>query len=130
VEPVKPRLDQPEVQHTYIRKKLIQQCQVKVQKGQENIIDNVEAEMDLDVGQSTQNTSEDIGIQCELGSEIYHAYSNLFEDEGGDESVHSAQLSEVQSICSDTETDALRFPARKRLRRASVISSITFAISF
>jgi hypothetical protein len=57
VEPVKPRLDQPEVQHTYIRKKLIQQCQVKVQKGQENIIDNVEAEMDLDVGQSTQNTT-------------------------------------------------------------------------
>jgi hypothetical protein len=32
-------------------------------KGQENIIDNVEAEMDLDVGQSTQNTSANLDLK-------------------------------------------------------------------
>jgi hypothetical protein len=63
---------------------------------------------------------EDIGVQCELGSEVYYKYSNLFEDESGDESVHSAQLSEVHSTCSDVEKDALKSPARKRRRRASV----------
>jgi hypothetical protein len=65
---------------------------------------------------------EDIGVQCELGSEGYYKCSNLFEDESGDESVHSAQLSEVHSTCSDVEKDALKSPARKRRRRASVIT--------
>jgi hypothetical protein len=75
---VKPRLDQPEVQHTYIRKKnLFNNAKLRYKKGKK-IIDNVEVEMDLDVGQSTQNTSEDIGIQCELGSEIYSRVNEGF----------------------------------------------------
>jgi hypothetical protein len=107
---------------TYIRKKLIQECQAEVQKVQENVLNNIEAAADLDLGQSIQNTREDIGVQCELGSEVYYKYSNLFEDESGDESVHSAQLSKVHSTCSDVEKDALKSPARKQRRRASVIT--------
>jgi hypothetical protein len=65
----------------------------------------------LDLGQSIQNTREDIGVQCELGSEVYYKYSNLFENESGDESVHSAQLSEVHRTCCDVEKDALKSPS-------------------
>jgi hypothetical protein len=45
------------------------------------------------------------------------------------ETVHSAELSEVHSTCSDVEKDALKSPARKRRRRASVISSHQSLIS-
>ncbi|CAG9760342.1 unnamed protein product [Ceutorhynchus assimilis] len=56
-----------------------------------------------------QVITEEIGIQCELGEEVYHKYSMLFENDSDSTSIHSSELTfpssdtEKQSISETSE---------------------------
>lgn len=45
--------------------------------------------------------AEKVGIQCELGSEVYYKYSHLYDSDSSDKSAHSGDFSKAESTESE-----------------------------
>lgn len=100
---------------TYLRKKLVSESVGELVEEQQFASEpNVSSEpVDTAVtcGNIEVRLSEDIGVQCELGSEVLYKYSTLFENDTDDESVHSSELN-LQANESETELLDIR-PLKK-----------------
>lgn len=91
---------------TYIRKKLVSELaseHVEEQQcASEPDVSSHPMDTDVSYGNIEARMSEDIGVQCELGSEIYYKYSALYENDTDDESINSSELS-LQTSDSENE---------------------------
>ncbi|KAF5296224.1 hypothetical protein FQR65_LT19837 [Abscondita terminalis] len=100
----------------YIRKKIIREVQDEVEREEINkTLNNSEMEVDL---ATEERKFDDIGVQCELGSETFYKYSYLFESEGSDESVHFSDLL-TDDDSSDSEYDKPRHQQESEAQESS-----------